>query len=998
MSGQPFRTPSGGRIDRQRALRFSFDGQTYWGHPGDTLASALLANGVRLVGRSFKYHRPRGILSAGSEEPNALVRLGHGGRAEPNTRATQVELFDGLAAESQNRWPSLGFDAGQAGDLFSAFLPAGFYYKTFMWPKGWWERYERVIRRAAGMGRASDQPDPDRYAKTHAHCDVLVVGGGPAGLAAALAAAELGARVILADEQAELGGGLLRQGTAIDGQPAPEWLAEAVVALRAHDNVTLLPRTTATGYYDQNFLALVERVTDHLAEPPANLPRQRLWKVRARQVVLATGAIERPLVFADNDRPGVMLAGAAATYAARYGVRPGRRAVLFTNNSEAYAAALALADAGVAVAAIVDAREDVRDDWAARVRDRGIRLLAGQVVVAVEGRRQVRAVAAMRLGPNADSVDGLAERLECDLLAVSGGYSPTVHLYSQSGGRLVWDVTRACHLPGSASQALRVAGASRGSFELAQALVEGTSAGAAAAADCGFAASILAAPLAELTANTAALRPLWLVPRAPRTGGKRFVDLQNDVTAEDLKLATREGYRSIEHIKRYTTAGLGTDQGKTGNINALAISAQSLGAEIQGFGHTTFRPPYTPVPFATLAGQDRVVLHDPARRTPMQSWHEERQAVFEPIGQWRRPHHYPKAGESMAEAVARECLAVRRAVGVVDATTLGKIDIQGPDAVRVLNWVYCNAWDRLAIGRCRYGLMLNEEGMVFDDGVTTRLGEQHFHMTTTSGGASSVLNWLEEWLQTEWLDWRVRFTSVTEQWAVAAIAGPHSRSLLKELAHDLEVSDEALPFMTVREGRVAGLPARIFRIGYTGAQSYEINVPASHGMALWLALLAAGEKYGITPFGTEAMHVLRAEVGFIAVGHETDGTVTPDDLGMDRMCKKNQDFLGKRSLSRPALMRADRKQLVGLATDDPGMVLPMGGQVMGEATLQAPQAALGHVTSSYRSAVLGRSIAMALVKGGRERLGQRVWVTGEVGLIPATIGPPRFMAPAEGGN
>ncbi|MBM3490040.1 MAG: sarcosine oxidase subunit alpha family protein [Alphaproteobacteria bacterium] len=994
MSSQPFRLATGGRIDRQRALCFRFDGQVYWGHPGDTLASALLANGVRLVGRSFKYHRPRGILAAGVEEPNALVRLGEGARAEPNTRATQVELFDGLVAESQNRWPSLAFDAGQAGDLLSALLPVGFYYKTFMRPKGWWERYERLIRQAAGMGRAPQGADPDRYAKMHAHCDVLVVGAGPAGIAAALAAGQRGARVVLADEQAELGGGLLAAASLIDGQSAGDWLALALATLRAMDQVRLLPRTTAFGYYDHNFLGLVERVSDHLAAPPAHLPRHRLWKLRARQVVLATGALERPLVFADNDRPGVMLAGAAATYATRYGVRSGKRAVLFTNNSEAYGAAIALADAGVQLTAIVDAREDVRDDWAARARERGIRLLAGQAVVAVEGRRQVAGVRAMRLGPGADQVTGLPARLECDLLMMSGGYSPTLHLYAQSGGRLVWDPLRACQLPGEARQAVHVAGAARGSLELAQALVEGTAAGAQAAAECGFAGALPEAPQAEPAPAAASLRPLWLVPLSQSSGGKRFVDLQNDVTAADLMLATREGYRAIEHVKRYTTAGLGTDQGKTGNINTLAIVAQKLSADIAGLGHTTYRPPYTPVSFAALAGQDRAPLHEPVRRTGMQGWHEERGAEFEPVGQWRRPHHYPRPGESMHEAVARECLAVRQAVGVVDASTLGKIDIQGPDSPKVLNWVYTNAWDRLPIGRCRYGLMLNEEGMVFDDGVTARLDQHHFHMTTTSGGASTVMNWLEEWLQTEWLNWRVRFTSVTEQWAVAAIAGPSSRALLKDLAENLDLSDEALPFMGVSEGRVAGLPARVFRIGYTGAQSYEINVAASHGMALWLALLAAGEKYGITPFGTEAMHVLRAEVGFIAVGHETDGTVTPDDLGLARLCKTSQDFLGRRGLARPAL-RAERKQLVGLLTDHPKTVLPMGGQVIDRAELRPPHPSLGHVTSSYWSAHLGRSIALALIKGGRARQGERVWVTNDGGLAPATIAPARFLAPAE---
>jgi sarcosine oxidase subunit alpha len=976
MSGQSARLPEGGRIDRYRPLGFTFNGRRYRGYGGDTLASALLANGAGMVARSFKYHRPRGIYSAGAEEPNALVQLGTGAVTQPNLRATQVELFEGLEATSVNCWPSLGLDIQRLNDVAARLLPAGFYYKTFMWPQRLWPLYEHVIRHAAGLGRSPEAPDPDRYDKAHAHCDVLVVGAGPAGLAAALAAGRTGARVILVDEQAEAGGALLGAAMSIDGAPATEWVAAAMAELATMEEARVLVRTTAFAYYDDNLVALCERVTDHLGGgAPPGLPRQRLWKVRAGQVVLATGAIERPLVFAGNDRPGIMLAGAARTYLNRYAVRPGSRAVLFTNNDSAYAAAYDLAAGGVEVAAVVDARPAPSGDAVDRVRERGIEVLGGKAVVAATGGRRVKGVDVLDLNDSGEGVSGELRRIECDLVCLSGGWNPAIHLFTQAGGGNRLDPENTCFVPAKARQAVRAAGAANGAFALAECLRQGLEAGAGAAADAGIRRKGRArkAPVAE-TVESMALRSLWLVPEADGTKGKRFVDLANDVTSADIELAAREGYRSVEHAKRYTTLGMGPDQGKTGGIVGAAILARALGGELAETGTTTFRPPYTPVAFGALAGRDVGALADPERHTPMHHWHRRADAVFEDVGQWKRPFYYPRDGETKAEAVDRECLAVRRAIGLMDATTLGKIEIGGRDAVTLLNRIYTNAWSKLAVGRCRYGLMCGEDGMVMDDGVTARLDEQRFLMTTTTGNAARVLAWLEEWSQTEWPELKVHMTSVTEHWATATLAGPKARDLLAELCSDIDLGPEAFPFMTWREGTVAGLGARVFRVSFTGELSFEINVAARHGMALWTALATAGEKYGITPFGTEAMHVLRAEKGYIIVGQETDGTVTPGDLGMDWILSKKKDFIGRRSFSRPDTARGDRKQLVGLLAEDGAQVLPEGAHIVAERRAGPPMETIGHVTSSYRSATLGRSIALALIENGRARHGDMVHV------------------------
>ncbi|MCC6718976.1 MAG: sarcosine oxidase subunit alpha family protein [Acetobacteraceae bacterium] len=975
---ESMRTADGGRVERRTDIRFSFDGADYLGCGGDTLASALLANGVHLVGRSMKYHRPRGIVAAGAEEPNALVAVVRGGgRTTPNLRATQVELFEGLEAHSQNRWPSLNTDLGALVALAAPLLPAGFYYKTMMGPRGlglWHRVFEPLVRRAAGLGRAPRVADPDRYARYYAHCDVLVAGAGPAGIAAALAAGRGGARTILCDEQAEPGGALLSEIAAlIDGIPAREWLAQSLAELAAMPHVRVMPRTTAFGCYPHNMVGLAERVTDHLAAPSPDQPRERLWRVRARRIVLATGAIERPLVFPGNDRPGVMLAGAAREYLLRWGVKVGSRVVIATACDTAYRAALDLATAGVAVKLVVDLRAAADGPLPQAARAAGIAVLAGGRVLGTHLR-----------GKRLDSVllgrgdDGRRRWFDCDALLMCNGWTPAVHLHAQARGALRWEGERGVFLPGEPAPGVESIGACNGATDLAMALAQGAASGGGAVPVVEGEVPALPGP-AHVDAAVA---------------GDAFVDFQNDVRADDVRQAVAEGFHAIEHVKRYTAGGLGTDQGKTGNMNLLALAAAARGTPIPELGTTTFRPPYTPVSFGTLAGPARGEMFDPVRTTPLHAQAVAEGAVFEDVGQWKRARYFPQAGEDMHAAVRREVATTRAAAGLFDASTLGKIEVVGPDAAIFLDRLYLNAIATLKPGRCRYGVMLSEAGFVMDDGVMARLAPDRFHVTTTTSGAAHVLAHMEDYRQTEWPELRVWLTSTTEHWAVLAVQGPRARDVLAPLVAG-DISAAALPHMAVRDLKVAGIPARMMRVSFSGEQGFEVNAPARHAPALWDALRPRIAAAGGTVYGTEAMHVLRAEKGYIIVGQETDGTVTPGDLGM-AIGRGKGDFIGRRSLARPDMLAADRRQLVGLLSDDPALVLEEGAQIVAQSAPPPGTKALGHVTSSYFSPALGRSIALALLAGGRERTGERLFVPLARGSIGVAVAAPVFLDPQGG--
>ena len=990
---QEFRTTHASSIDRTKPVRFRFDGKSYQGFAGDTLASALLANGVHLMGRSFKYHRPRGVLGDGAEEPNALVEvIRDKGRSAPNLRATQIEIYDGLQARSQNRFPSLKFDLGAVNDLLSPLFGAGFYYKTFMAsPFLWHHVFEPIIRRAAGLGTAPQAADPDCYANQFAHCDVLIAGGGAAGLAAALSAGRSGAKVMIATEEAEFGGGLLSEKTVlIDGQSASVWLQQTLRALRAMPNVTLLARSTVFGYFQQNFIGVVERLTDHLPDVPAGLARERLWQIRAKQVILATGAIERPLVFSGNDRPGVMLASAARTYLNRYGVLVGKSVVVFTADDKAYQAAIDLHHAGAVITAIADLRDNPQGDGVEQARALGLPILTSHVVVETFGRLRINAAALGRIGPDGEVTPIRVEN--CDALLMSGGFTPSVHLFSQSRGKLAYDAERQIYLPGQSAQPSCSVGAARGTFSLQESLQQGFEEGCHAAQKAGFETAL--PPASHVSGDIVSVTGFVGAVPQPRGGGqgKAFVDFQNDVASKDIIAATQEGFKSIEHVKRYTTTGMATDQGKTSNMNALALAAGALGRTIPEVGLTTFRMPYTPVTFGSIAGHARGDLFDPVRKTVIHGWAAEQGAVFENVSLWKRAWYFPQKGETMHQALRRECQTVRSKAGLFDASTLGKIEIVGPDAAEFMNRLYTNSWTKLEAGRCRYGLMLNEQGFVMDDGVVGRIDQNRFHVTTTTGGAARVLAHMEDYLQTEFPDLDVWLTSTTEQWAVIAVQGPKARAIIAPFVEGIDLSADAMPHMSVRSGTICGVQTRLFRVSFTGELGFEVNVPAGYGRMVWEALWQEAQKHGACAYGTETMHVLRAEKGFIIIGQDTDGTVTPHDLGMGwAIGKAKPDFVGKRSLTRPDLVKTDRPQLVGLETSDPAFIPDEGAQIVNVPDPETGSAAAGFVTSAYDSATLGRSIAMGLVANGRARLGERVYITRLDGkALPATLVDPIF--------
>ncbi|WP_118134860.1 sarcosine oxidase subunit alpha family protein [Oceanicella sp. SM1341] len=965
------RLPRGGLlIDRQFPVSFRADGRKLSGYRGDTLASALMGAGEMLMGRSFKYHRPRGPVASGPEEPNALYGIGSGARFEPNQRATVTELFEGLEARSQNRWPSLAFDVGAVNAKLSRLLPAGFYYKTFIHPRAAWKHlFEPVIRRSAGLGRPPREPDADRYEQVHAFFDVMVVGGGIAGLAAARQAAAGGARVMLVEQAAHWGGRALVDGPEIDGLPAADWVAAEVAALAARGNVTLRSRFAAAAVNDHGYVLGVERLTDHA--PGAEAPRQRLWRIRAGRVVTATGAIERPLSFPGNDVPGVMLASAIRDHLALYAVSPGARTVLLTNNDDGYRTAIALKKAGLDVPAIVDVRANPSSQLVADARALGLRVEFGRALSGVKGVKRVEAVQLCALAGQGSVIEEIA----CDAVAMSGGWSPVVHLWSHSGGKLGWDEANAMFIPdpdrpptgADGAGFVLAAGTAAGKLLTGEVLADAAAIGRRAAEEVGQRPGDEAVPRADSTAE-APLLPVWIMPlhAGPELRARAFLDYQNDVKVSDVQLAAREGYESVEHTKRYTTLGMATDQGKLSNINGLAVLADTLGQPIPQVGTTTFRPPYTPVSFGAITGMARGPLFRPVRRTTTDPWAEAVGAVFEPVGDWRRVYACPRAGESTEDAVVREVLTVREAVGVLDASTLGKIIVKGPDAGKLLDLVYTNVMSTLKPGRCRYGLMCTENGFVFDDGVVVRLDAGTFLCHTTTGGAERVHGHLEEWLQTEWWDLQVYTANVTEQFAQFVVAGPKARGVLEALG-GMDVSREGLPFLSSAEGVLGGFPVRVHRISFSGELSFEVAVPAARGAELWERLIGLGA----VPYGTEAMHVLRAEKGFIIVGDETDGTVTPHDLGMSwAVSKKKPDFIGKRGLERSYLVGAGRKQLVGLETVDPSDQLPDGAHATSGTRPDGRPRAIGHVTSTYRSPTLGRPIALGLIEDGLARMGE----------------------------
>ena len=974
-------------VDQTSRISFKFDGKTYFGYKGDTLASALLSNGIHLLGRSFKYHRPRGIMSCGSEEPNAICQINDETElTEPNVRATEIELYEGLEASTQNCWPSVNFDIGGINNFISPFIPAGFYYKTFMWPKSFWKNiYEPLIRKSAGLGKSPIKPDPEIYDHKHVHCDVLVIGGGISGIMSAKLAAQKNLNTILVDDKNTLGGSTIIQQNEdfkINNEISKDWLIKEIKELQNLDNLTIKTRTSIAAFHSYNYLLAKENLTDHLPKDKKNNSiRQRLWKIRAKKVIIAAGSIERPLVFNNNDRPGIFLANSINKYLNFYGVSCGLNNFIFTNNDSAYETAISLFEKGVSVN-IIDIRKKATSKIVKQAEKFGIKIYWNSTVTNTFGYRKINSIEIMKLSDDGSNVVGDKIKINCDCLGISGGWTPMVHMHTQSGGKLNFRENDQVFLPNDGYSNQISVGSCNGDFELDE-IIKNTNNNIKVYLDIK---NTDYDNLDISCSKEVEKRNIWLLPNyIPLGKTKSFIDFQNDSTAKDIKLALREGFRSIEHVKRYTTTGMATDQGKLSNMHALGIIAETAGVKMGTLGTTTFRPPFTPLTFGAIVGRNVGRFFDITRKTPMHEWHVDNKAEFENVGQWKRAWFYPKNNEDMHKAVQRESKAARDSAGILDASTLGKIDIQGTDASEFLNRVYTNAWSKLAIGKCRYGLMLNEDGMVYDDGVTTRLGENHFLMTTTTGGAANVLSKLEDYLQTEWPELDVYMTSVTDHYATASICGPNSKKILIKLFPDLKFDDENFPHMSFQKAYLDNIECRIMRISFTGEHSYEININSKYGKSLWEKCIQAGKEFNITPYGTEAMHLLRAEKGFIIVGQDTDGTMTPVDLQMDWIVsKKKYDFIGKRSLYRSDTIRDDRKQLVGLLTDDPNEVLEEGAQIVADLN-KKPIDMLGHVTSSYYSPNLKKSIALAVVRSGKKMKGQKLIVPMENKNINVTV-------------
>ena len=967
---EEFRLDKIGLVNRNKKISFKFNGKKYFGYEGDTLASALIANGVHLIGRSFKYHRPRGFFGAGVDEPYAMVQLYRNNETEPNVRATEQELFEGLEAKSINCWPSVNFDIGAINNFLNKFLPAGFYYKTFMWPKSFWYKiYEPFIRKAAGFGVASTKHDNERYEHKYEYCDLLIAGSGPSGLASAYAAAKNGARIILAEDKPRFGGSLLISEANIGNQSGKDWAENIITELKKMPNVILKNRAQVFGYYDHNMMVMSERISDHLPKSKKYSPKQRLWYIRAKEVVISSGSIERPIVFGNNDTPGVVLASAAKEYLKVYGVLVGKKPIIFTNNDSAYETAIEFKKNGISPI-VIDTRSNPESEIIGEAKTMNIEIKFSHVVVAAKGYKKVNSAEITKISENKKDL-GKIENISCDCICVSGFWTPTIHLASQSGNRTKFNENIDAFIPGKSKQSETTLGSANGVFTLEQTLKTSFEAGHEISKKITNKDNKVTIPQVLEKKNTKHDK-FWCVPLPKDKKYKRFLDFQNDVSVADIELALREGYRSIEHVKRYTTLGMATDQGKTSNLNGLQLVSNIENKIVPSVGHTTFRPPYTPVTIGAIVGREIGKHSKPTRKSPMHAWHEKNDAVFVDAGVWLRPRYYKKGNEDLFAASKREAENVRKNVGVCDVTTLGKIDIKGPDSAEFLNRVYTNAWMKLPVGKARYGVMLREDGIVFDDGTTTRISENHFHMTTTTAQAVNVLAHLEYYLQVVWPELDVNVLSTTEQWAGAALAGPNSRNLLSKLFTDIDVSNESIPFMGYKEADLFGVPARIFRISFSGELAYEINVESGYGIFMWEKIMELGREMNIEPYGTEALSTLRIEMGHVA-GSEIDGRVISSDLSLEGMLSKKKDFIGKRSLNREAFLNSNREKIVGVVPLDKKTMIPEGSYLVKDSNAPLPNPKLGHISASCWSVEYNNPFSLAILKDGKKKIGEKLF-------------------------
>jgi len=967
---QNFRLEKEGLINRSKKISFKFNGKSFFGYEGDTLASALIANGVHLVGRSFKYHRPRGFFGAGVDDPYALVQLIRNNESIPNVKATEQELFEGLEAKSVNCWPNVNFDIGGINNFLRIFLPAGFYYKTFMWPKSFWYKiYEPFIRKAAGFGVVSHEPDKERYEHKYEYCDLLITGSGPSGLASAYSAAKNGAKVILAEDKPRFGGSLLTSDVNIGNESGKEWADKIITELKSMPNVVVKNRAQVFGYYDHNMLVMSERLTEHLPKSDKFTPKQKLWYIRAKEVVISSGSIERPLVFGNNDTPGVLLSSAAKEYMKVYGVLVGKKPIIFTNNDSAYETAIEFKKNGVDPI-VLDSRKELSSDLIKEAKSLGINIKFEYVVVNANGYRKVKSADIAKISDDKTTL-GKIENIVCDCICVSGFWTPTIHLASQSGGKTKFNEEIDAFIPSKSKQNETTVGSANGIFNLQDSLNTSFETGYNLSKKITKEDNKLSVPTV-VEKKSSKHDKFWCVPLPKGKKYKRFLDFQNDVAVSDIEIAIREGYRSIEHVKRYTTLGMATDQGKTSNLNGLQLVSNIENKLVPEVGHTTFRPPYTPVSIGAIVGREVGKHSKPTRKSPMHSWHEKNNAVFVDAGLWLRPRFYKRGNETLFDASKREAENVRKNVGVCDVTTLGKIDVKGPDAAEFLNRVYTNAWLKLPVGKARYGVMLREDGIVMDDGTTTRVSENHYHMTTTTAQAANVLSHLEYYLQIVWPELNVNVVSTTEQWAGAAIAGPKSRELLQKLFPDTDCSNEGLPFMGFIETKLFGVYARIFRISFSGELAYEVNVESDYGNFMWEKIIEIGNEFKIQPYGTEALSTLRIEMGHVA-GSELDGRTTPFDTSLDGLLSKKKDFIGKRSMQKEAFISSKREKIVGVVPLDKKTSIPEGSYIVKDANTKLPNPKLGHVSASCWSVEYNNPFSLAIIKDGKNMIGQKLF-------------------------